>query len=121
MKYFFSILFILSCNGLYGQDSKAFNKYNILGKWRSVATITHDSNKVTLCTICPDITFSSDRFAKVVFKNDDMQNILLADRKKQTVNPYFYGEYLLRLKSGPEYTDLELIQLQKGYTFLLRK
>ena len=130
---FFTALFVFFIFKSYSQKTKDFDKYQILGTWKFVATrtSTNDSNKLTnLCSICPDINFNSARFAKVIFPAGEIQTFLFLIEKNKlklitTVdneNPFFFdGEYLIDLKTNSEFLELELIQKKKSYSFLLTK
>jgi len=123
----FSLLFIYNT---YSQD---FDRFQILGTWKFVATKTsiNDSNKLatSLCSVCPDINFNSARFAKVSFPDGEIQIFLFKiESNKLTLRPTFDNTkpflddtYLVKIKNNSDSLEMELKQKKLSYTYILRK
>ena len=136
MKITTKILLFLFFLGLSGnaQEKETFDKMLILGKWTIYATteikIGKESESLTsLCNSCPEVTFSSDRFAKIKFPNGEVETYVWRIENGKFMfmvagkidNPKFESEYLIKLIQKNKFLEMELTEENKNYSYTLRK
>ncbi len=136
MKIIIKIIFFFLLFGFSGnaQKKESFDKMLILGKWTIYATteikIGKTSESLTsLCNSCPEVTFSSDRFAKIKFPNGNVETYVWRIQNNKLMfmlagkidNPKFDSEYLIKIDQKKEFLEMELTEVNKNYSFILRK
>lgn len=132
MKHIFTILFIFLYTNIYCQKNK-FDKFQMLGTWKLIGTINSTKKSsveiFTPCNVCPDIKLSSDRFAKVLFPDGEIQIFLFKiESNKLTLRttfdnnkPFLDDTYLVKIKNNSDSLKMELKQKKLSYTYILRK
>jgi hypothetical protein len=133
MKITTKIIFALFLFGLSvnAQEKENFDKMLILGKWTIYATteIKNGKELESLCNSCPEVTFSSDRFAKIKFPNGKVETYvwrienekLMFMSANQTESPKFDSEYSIKLNKKKDFLEMELTENDKNYYYTLRK
>ena len=123
-------------------NSFAQNKTNlnqlIIGKWTMSETKEFKVEVkdklieiISLCNSCPEVTFDNSNIAKIIFPNGKIEHyswkiqnneiLVLTENKNQDKDLTFDSEYLIKLKITKKFTELELIEKSKNYSYILRK
>jgi hypothetical protein len=106
--------------------------FSIIGEWSM--PYTKSAKSTTKCNQCPYAIFEKDNTAKVIspsgqaemynysIKNDTLLfSYTKANEKTESSSSYFNGKYLMVIKMEKDYFELELKQIGKDFSFVLRK
>ena len=127
--------FDVSCQNLTENDS-----LKIIGKWGIYVTRTSRVDKnndgkllamESKCNVCPELTFSGDRFAKINFPNGEKEEYLwtLKNEKIKFLkvggnqdNKKLDDEYNIKIIEKNGYLEMELeFSKDESYIYILRK
>jgi hypothetical protein len=146
-KLSFIIVTILMIGSLSGQNSSAEitesnknkysrntkeNKNDILGEWGIYETVTTESGNsktetTVNCNVCPKVKFETNHTGILIFPNGEksvfawknIDNVLIIETNDK--RNFFDENYLMKFTKKSNYTELELKETEKKYSYILRK
>ena len=144
-KLFFVIITILILGNLNGQNSFAKknktenskntkeNQNDILGEWGIYETVTNaesgnsKTETIVNCNVCPKVKFETEHTGILIFPNGEktifawkiIDDILTIETNGKS--NYLDKKYLMKFTEKSNYTELELKETEKKYSYILRK